>query len=149
MDVEDVKDADPQWSNMCCTQGRGMMEDRVRDEDHTASHLSVDVVSSHRESNKHSNSEARKFSNGTKIYISVDSHQTESNDFKQHQTPWIILIITSVLLNVLLTIAVIGLVKGCLKATRRSKDTSEKPQSTTAAQNTNDPQYAEINFTKC
>ncbi|KAL1251028.1 hypothetical protein QQF64_018824 [Cirrhinus molitorella] len=96
-------------------------------------------------------SEARKFSNGTKIYISdsVDSHQTESNDFKQHQTPWIILIITSVLLNVLLTIAVIGLVKGCLKATRRSKDTSEKPQSTTAAQNTNDPQYAEINFTKC
>ncbi|KAI2646297.1 Ig kappa chain V-II region 17S29.1 [Labeo rohita] len=77
-------------------------------------------------------SEAQKFSNGTKIYISdsVDSNQKL----------WTILIITSVLLNVLLIVAVIGLVKCCLDATRRSKDTSEKPQSTTAAQNTNDPQ---------
>ncbi len=35
--------------------------------------------------------------------------------------------------------AVSGLVKCCLDATRRSQNTSEKPQSTTAAQNTNDP----------
>ncbi|KAF4097935.1 hypothetical protein G5714_021943 [Onychostoma macrolepis] len=178
------------------------------DEDHTASHLSVDVVSSRRECNKHSNtnhqilqcfilrtysstnegakyensifklkysvktnshlfirnistdelgvyycvktSEPLKFSNGTKIYISylVHRNQTESNDAPQHETRWRNLIITSVLFNVLLIIAVIGLVKCCLDATRRSKNTSEKPQSTTAAQNTNDLQYAEVDFSK-
>uniref|UniRef100_A0A9J8C5Q7 Ig-like domain-containing protein n=1 Tax=Cyprinus carpio carpio TaxID=630221 RepID=A0A9J8C5Q7_CYPCA len=93
-------------------------------------------------------SEPRKFSNGIRIYItdSVHRNQTES----QQETPWRNLtIITSVLLNVLLIIALIGLVKCCLDATRRSKNTSEKPQSTTAAQNTNDPQYADIDFSKC
>ncbi|XP_042568064.1 uncharacterized protein LOC122134455 isoform X2 [Cyprinus carpio] len=92
-------------------------------------------------------SEPRKFSNGTRIYFtdSVHRNQTES----QQETPWRNLTITSVLLNVLLIIAVIGLVKCCLDATRRSKNTSEKPQSTTAAQNTNDPQYADIDFSKC
>ncbi|RXN24380.1 immunoglobulin iota chain [Labeo rohita] len=54
---------------------------------------------------------------------------------------------TEGLLNITVTLGA-GLVKCCLDATRRSKDTSEKPQSTTAAQNTNDPQYAEVHFIK-
>ncbi|XP_016326355.1 uncharacterized protein LOC107676346 [Sinocyclocheilus anshuiensis] len=95
-------------------------------------------------------SEPLKFSNGTNVYISDSVHrnETESHDAPQHETPWRNLTITSVLFNVLLIIAVIGLVKSCLDATRRSKNTSEKPQSTTAAQNTNDPQYADIDFSK-
>uniref|UniRef100_A0A8C2FXJ2 Ig-like domain-containing protein n=1 Tax=Cyprinus carpio TaxID=7962 RepID=A0A8C2FXJ2_CYPCA len=95
-------------------------------------------------------SEPQKFSNGTKIYITdaVHKNKTESNAAPQHETPWRNLTIISVLFNVLLIIALIGLVKCCLDATRRSKNTSEKPQSTTAAQNTNDPQYAEIDFSK-
>ncbi|KAK7137288.1 hypothetical protein R3I93_017390 [Phoxinus phoxinus] len=95
-----------------------------------------------------------KFSNGTKIYISdfvhkniTDSvHRNQTDDAPQHQI-WRNMTIISILINVLLTIAVIGLVKSCI-ATRRSKNTSEKPQSTTAAQYTNDPQYAEVDFAK-
>ncbi|XP_050950041.1 uncharacterized protein LOC127153139 [Labeo rohita] len=97
-------------------------------------------------------SEPRKFSNGTKIDIrdsdqknitdSVHRNQTDSNDCPQQQTPWTIPMITSVLLNALLIIAVIGLVKSCRDTTKTSKKSSEKPQ------NTNDPQYAEIDFSK-
>ncbi|XP_067254625.1 uncharacterized protein [Chanodichthys erythropterus] len=93
-------------------------------------------------------SEPQKFSNGTKIYINdfvqkniTDSvHRNQTDDASQHQIPWKTLTITSVLMNVLLTIAVIGLVKSCLHATRRSKNTSVDPQSTAAAQ------YAEIDL---
>ncbi|KAI2650214.1 Ig kappa chain V-III region [Labeo rohita] len=55
-------------------------------------------------------SEPQKFSNGTKIYItdSVHMNQTETNDAPQQQTPWSFVTITSVLLNVLLIIALIG-----------------------------------------
>ncbi|KAG1927249.1 butyrophilin-like protein [Pimephales promelas] len=101
-------------------------------------------------------SEPPKISNGTKIYISdfvhnnitdsVDRNQTE--DASQRQIPWRNMTIIFILLNVLLIIAVIGLLKSCIDATRRSKNTSEKPQNTTEAQNTNDPQYAQVDFTK-
>ncbi|XP_051980220.1 uncharacterized protein LOC127641325 isoform X10 [Xyrauchen texanus] len=89
-----------------------------------------------------------KFSSGTKIYITdfVYMNQTDSDDCLQHQTLWNSLTITSVLLNAFLIIAVIGLVKICLDATGRDKNTSNKPQSTTAAQNSNDPQCAEIDL---
>ncbi|XP_051549572.1 uncharacterized protein LOC127438203 [Myxocyprinus asiaticus] len=89
-----------------------------------------------------------KFSNATIIYIAdfVYKNQTESDDSLQLQTSWNSLTITSVLLNAFLIIAVIGLVKICLDATRRLKKTSNKPQSTTAAQYSNDPQYAAISF---
>ncbi|XP_039528773.1 uncharacterized protein LOC120479965 isoform X1 [Pimephales promelas] len=89
-----------------------------------------------------------KISNGTKIYISDSVHRNQTEDAPQQQIPWRNMTIISVLLNVLLIIAVIGLLKSCIDATRRSKNTSEKPQNTTKAQNTNDPQYAEIYFTK-
>ncbi|XP_077083084.1 uncharacterized protein LOC143736247 [Siphateles boraxobius] len=92
-------------------------------------------------------SEPLKFNNGTKIYIS-DFVQKNITDAPQHQISWRnMTIIISVLLNVLLIIAVIGLVKSCIDATRRSKNTSKKPQNT-ATQNTNDPQYAEVDFAK-
>ncbi|XP_039528782.1 uncharacterized protein LOC120479968 isoform X5 [Pimephales promelas] len=69
-------------------------------------------------------SEPLKFNNGTKIYIS---------DAPQQQIPWRnMTIIISVLLNVLLIIALIGVVKNCLHA--KSKNSSEKPPSTTVAQ---------------
>ncbi|XP_039528774.1 uncharacterized protein LOC120479965 isoform X2 [Pimephales promelas] len=93
-------------------------------------------------------SEPLKFNNGTKIYISDSVHRNQTEDAPQQQIPWRNMTIISVLLNVLLIIAVIGLLKSCIDATRRSKNTSEKPQNTTKAQNTNDPQYAEIYFTK-
>ncbi|XP_039528779.1 uncharacterized protein LOC120479968 isoform X2 [Pimephales promelas] len=77
-------------------------------------------------------SEPPKISNGTKIYISdsVDRNQTE--DAPQQQIPWRNMTILSVLLNVLLIIALIGVVKNCLHA--KSKNSSEKPPSTTVAQ---------------
>ncbi|CAM4654269.1 unnamed protein product [Leuciscus chuanchicus] len=79
-------------------------------------------------------SEPLKFNNGTKIYISDFVHKNIT-DAPQHQIPWRnMTIIISVLLNVLLTIALIGVVKNCLHATRRSKNNSENPQSTTPAQ---------------
>ncbi|KAK7127113.1 hypothetical protein R3I94_018338 [Phoxinus phoxinus] len=91
-------------------------------------------------------SEPLKFSNGTKIYISdfvhkniTDSvHRNQTDDAPQHQIWRNMTIIISVLLNVLMTIALIGVVMNCLHATRRSKNSSEKPPSTTAAQ------YAEV-----
>uniref|UniRef100_A0A671QCK4 Ig-like domain-containing protein n=2 Tax=Sinocyclocheilus anshuiensis TaxID=1608454 RepID=A0A671QCK4_9TELE len=98
-------------------------------------------------------SEPLKFSNGTNIYISdcfhknltSESHESESHDAPQHQILWRNLTIASVLLNVLLTIALIGLRKSYLH-TRRFKNSSENPQSTTAAQYLNDSQYAEVDF---
>ncbi|KAI2646296.1 Ig kappa chain V-III region [Labeo rohita] len=89
-------------------------------------------------------SEPQKFSNSTKIYISdlVHRNQTESNGCPQHQKPWRNLtIITSVLLNVLMIIALIGLLKRNIKATGRSKNY-------TAAKNSNNLQvrYA---FSNC
>ncbi|XP_016414048.1 uncharacterized protein LOC107744751 [Sinocyclocheilus rhinocerous] len=90
-------------------------------------------------------SEPLKFSNGTKIYISdsVHKNQTESNDAPQHETPWRNLtIITSALLNVLLIIALIGLLKSYIDVTGRSKNC-------TAAQNSNNPKCAEIDFSMC
>ncbi|XP_059399775.1 uncharacterized protein LOC132131710 [Carassius carassius] len=85
-------------------------------------------------------SEPQKFSNGTKIYISnsVYRNQTESKDAPQQETPWRNLtIITSVLLNVLLIIALIGLVKSNTDATGRCKNDS------------NNLQCAEIDFSMC
>uniref|UniRef100_A0A9J8AKI1 Ig-like domain-containing protein n=2 Tax=Cyprinus carpio carpio TaxID=630221 RepID=A0A9J8AKI1_CYPCA len=79
-------------------------------------------------------SEPQKFSNGTKIYIN-ESHETE----------WSSLTITSLLLNVLLIIALIGLGKYYLQA-RRFKNSSEIPQSTTSAQYSNDIQYAAVDL---
>ncbi|XP_026092069.1 uncharacterized protein LOC113065100 [Carassius auratus] len=85
-------------------------------------------------------SEPQKFSNGTKINIS------ESNDALEQETPWRILtIITSVLLNVLLITALIGLGKKYLQA-RRFKNNSENPQSTTVAQYSTDSMYAMVDF---
>ncbi|XP_056116579.1 uncharacterized protein LOC130093962 isoform X2 [Rhinichthys klamathensis goyatoka] len=84
-------------------------------------------------------SEPLKFNNGTKIYISDSVHRNQTDDAPQHQIPWRnMTIFISVLLNVLLTIALISVVKNCLHATRTSKNSSEKPPSTTAAQ------YAEV-----
>ncbi|XP_056116911.1 uncharacterized protein LOC130094592 [Rhinichthys klamathensis goyatoka] len=80
-------------------------------------------------------SEPLKFNNGTKIYISDSVHRNQTDDAPQHQIPWRnMTIIISVLLNVLLIIALIGVVKNCRHATRTSKNSSEKPPSTTAAQ---------------
>ncbi|XP_026091208.1 uncharacterized protein LOC113064571 [Carassius auratus] len=73
-------------------------------------------------------SEPQKFSNGTKIYISesVYRNQTESHDAPEQETPWRNLtIITSVLLNVLLIIALIGLVKSYTDVPGRSKNYTE------------------------
>ncbi|XP_050959155.1 uncharacterized protein LOC127160560 [Labeo rohita] len=94
-------------------------------------------------------SEPQKFSNGTKIYISesVQRNQTlecKQNDASQHNKSWrnlMIIIISSALLNVLLTITLIGLVTRYLHATRKCKN---NPQTTTAAQYSEDTQYAEI-----
>ncbi|XP_042568061.1 uncharacterized protein LOC109045643 isoform X2 [Cyprinus carpio] len=83
-------------------------------------------------------SEPHKFSNGTRIYItdSVHENQTES----QQETPWRNLtIITSVLLNVLLIFALIGLVKSYTDVPGTSKNY-------TAAKNPNNPKCAEIDF---
>ncbi|XP_052394456.1 uncharacterized protein LOC127942637 [Carassius gibelio] len=91
-------------------------------------------------------SEPQKFSNGTKIYISDSVYRNQTA--LEQEIQWRNLTITSVLFNVLLIIAFIGLLKCCLDASRRSKNTSEKPQSTTAAQYTNDPQYADIDYSK-
>ncbi|XP_016383515.1 uncharacterized protein LOC107720350 [Sinocyclocheilus rhinocerous] len=88
-------------------------------------------------------SEPLKFSNGTKIYISDSVHENQTES--QHETPWRNLTITSVLLNVLLIIALIGLGKSYLQA-KRLKNSSENPQSITAAQYLNDSQYAEVDF---
>ncbi|KAK2907193.1 hypothetical protein Q8A67_006178 [Cirrhinus molitorella] len=75
-------------------------------------------------------SEPLKFSNGTKIYISDLDHrnQKESHDTPQHEIPRSnLIIITSVLLNVLLIIALIGLLKRHIDVTERSKnDTAAK-----------------------
>ncbi|XP_016346204.1 uncharacterized protein LOC107691889 [Sinocyclocheilus anshuiensis] len=90
-------------------------------------------------------SEPQKFSNGTKIYISNSVHrnQTESHDCSQHETQWRNLpIITSVLLNVLLIIALIGMVKSYINVTGRSMNY-------TAAKNSNNLQCAEIDFSMC
>ncbi|XP_039528755.1 uncharacterized protein LOC120479943 isoform X3 [Pimephales promelas] len=91
-------------------------------------------------------SEPLKFNNGTKIYISdfvqknitdsVDMNQTE--DAPQQQIPWRNMTILSVLLNVLLIIALIGLMKILIDATGKS-----------AAQNSNNPQCAEDDFFMC
>ncbi|XP_052394413.1 uncharacterized protein LOC127942620 [Carassius gibelio] len=78
-------------------------------------------------------SEPQKFSNGTKINIS------------EQETPWRILTITSLLLNVLLITALIGLGKKYLQA-RRFKNNSENPQSTTVAQYSTDSMYATVDF---
>ncbi|XP_056116570.1 uncharacterized protein LOC130093840 isoform X1 [Rhinichthys klamathensis goyatoka] len=89
-------------------------------------------------------SEPLKFNNGTKIYISdfvhnniTDSvHRNQTDDAPQHQIPWRnMTIFISVLLNVLLIIALIGLVKRFIDATGKS-----------AAQNSNNPQCAEVDF---
>ncbi|XP_052395677.1 uncharacterized protein LOC127943344 isoform X8 [Carassius gibelio] len=77
-------------------------------------------------------SEPQKFSNGTKIYIS------DQNAAPEQETPWRNLtIITSVLLNVLLIIALIGLVKSKTDATGKCKNYS------------NNLQCAEIDFSMC
>ncbi|XP_052395679.1 uncharacterized protein LOC127943344 isoform X10 [Carassius gibelio] len=77
-------------------------------------------------------SETQKFSNGTKIYIS------DQNAAPEQETPWRNLtIITSVLLNVLLIIALIGLVKSKTDATGKCKNYS------------NNLQCAEIDFSMC
>ncbi|XP_058617178.1 uncharacterized protein LOC131530758 [Onychostoma macrolepis] len=92
-------------------------------------------------------SEPQKFSNGTKIYISdsVHGNQTESCDDPQPAIPWRNLTITSALFNVLLIIALIGLGNRYLQS-RRLKNISENPQSTTAAQYSVDSQYAAVDF---
>ncbi|XP_077083081.1 uncharacterized protein LOC143736244 isoform X2 [Siphateles boraxobius] len=91
-------------------------------------------------------SEPLKFNNGTKIYISdfvqkniTDSvHRNQTDDATQHQISWRnMTIIISVLLNVLLIIALIVVLMN-LHATRRSKNSSENPPSTT------ETQYAEV-----
>ncbi|KAK2907197.1 hypothetical protein Q8A67_006182 [Cirrhinus molitorella] len=97
-------------------------------------------------------SEPRKFSNGTKIYISdfvkknitdsVHRNQKESDDAPQQQTPWRTVTITSVLLNVLLIIAMIGMVKSYIDVTGRSKND-------TAAKNSSNLQCDEIDFSIC
>ncbi|XP_050961135.1 uncharacterized protein LOC127162385 [Labeo rohita] len=97
-------------------------------------------------------SEPRKFSNGTKIYISdfvqknitdsVHRNQTESDDAPQQQTPWRTVTITSVLLNVLLIIALIGLVKSYIDVTGRFKKY-------TAGQISNNLQCAEVDLLMC
>uniref|UniRef100_A0A8C1KDD9 Ig-like domain-containing protein n=1 Tax=Cyprinus carpio TaxID=7962 RepID=A0A8C1KDD9_CYPCA len=65
-------------------------------------------------------SEPRKFSNGTKIYI------TESHDAPQPQKSWrnliIFIIISSVLLTSSVIIAVIGLIKSCTNSSRGCKE---------------------------
>ncbi|XP_043079419.1 uncharacterized protein LOC122327837 [Puntigrus tetrazona] len=69
-----------------------------------------------------------KFSNGTRIYIndSVLKNQTESDGAPQHEAEWRDLtIITCVLINVLLIIALMCLLKSYGDVTRRSKDVSE------------------------
>ncbi|XP_067252949.1 uncharacterized protein [Chanodichthys erythropterus] len=91
-------------------------------------------------------SEPQKFSNGTKIYISdfvqkniTDSvHRNQTDDASQHQIPWKTLTITSVVIIVLLTIALIGMVKSYLDAAGKSP-----------AQNSNNPQRAKIDFSMC
>ncbi|XP_077083082.1 uncharacterized protein LOC143736244 isoform X3 [Siphateles boraxobius] len=92
-------------------------------------------------------SEPLKFNNGTKIYISdfvqkniTDSvHRNQTDDATQHQISWRnMTIIISVLLNVLLIIALIGMVKSFIDATGKS-----------AAQNSNNPQCAEVDFFMC
>ncbi|XP_056116571.1 uncharacterized protein LOC130093840 isoform X2 [Rhinichthys klamathensis goyatoka] len=81
-------------------------------------------------------SEPLKFNNGTKIYISDSVHRNQTDDAPQHQIPWRnMTIFISVLLNVLLIIALIGLVKRFIDATGKS-----------AAQNSNNPQCAEVDF---
>uniref|UniRef100_A0A8C1HY73 Ig-like domain-containing protein n=1 Tax=Cyprinus carpio carpio TaxID=630221 RepID=A0A8C1HY73_CYPCA len=90
-------------------------------------------------------SEPQKFSNGTKIYINdlVHKNQTESHDCSQHETQWRNLtIITSVLMNMLLIIALIGMVKSYIDATRTSANYTE-------AKNSNNQQCAEIDFSMC
>ncbi|XP_043079443.1 uncharacterized protein LOC122327852 [Puntigrus tetrazona] len=89
-------------------------------------------------------SEPLKFSNGTRIYIndSVPENQRDCDDDPHHETQWRNLAITSVLINGILIIAVIGLAKVYLDVTKRSKKTSEKPE------NINDLQYAEVDFSK-
>ncbi|XP_050961332.1 uncharacterized protein LOC127162580 [Labeo rohita] len=97
-------------------------------------------------------SEPQKFSNGTKIYIS-DSDQRnqtsklEPHDASQHRKSWrnlIIIIISSALLNVLLTITLIGLVTRYLHVTRKCKNISNNPQTSTGAQHSEDTQFAAI-----
>ncbi|XP_039528754.1 uncharacterized protein LOC120479943 isoform X2 [Pimephales promelas] len=92
-------------------------------------------------------SEPLKFNNGIKIYISdvvqkniTDSvHMNQTEDAPQQQIPWRnMTIIISVLLNVLLIIALIGLLKILIDATGKS-----------AAQNSNNPQCAEDDFFMC
>ncbi|KAK7137289.1 hypothetical protein R3I93_017391 [Phoxinus phoxinus] len=91
-------------------------------------------------------SEPLKFSNGTKIYISdfvhkniTDSvHRNQTDDAPQHQISWRNMTIIFILLNVLLTIALIGMVKIFIDATGKS-----------AAQNSNNPQCAEVDFSMC
>ncbi|KAK9967776.1 hypothetical protein ABG768_002144 [Culter alburnus] len=83
-------------------------------------------------------SEPQKFSGGTKIYISDSVHRNQTDDAPQHQIPWKTLAITSVLIIVLLTIALIGMVKSYLDAAGKSP-----------AQNSNNPQRAEIDFSMC
>ncbi|KAK2907198.1 hypothetical protein Q8A67_006183 [Cirrhinus molitorella] len=82
-------------------------------------------------------SEPLKFSNGTEIYITV------SNDASQYEIPWSNLtIITSVLLNVLLIIALTGMVKSYIDITGRTKNN-------TVAQNSNNSKCAEVDLFMC
>ncbi|KAI2645527.1 Ig kappa chain V-V region T1 [Labeo rohita] len=102
-------------------------------------------------------SEPLKFSNGTKIYISESVQRNQTAEFKPHDASqynksWrnlMIIIISSALLNVLLTITLIGLVIRYLHATRKCKNISNNPQTTTAAQHSEDTQYAEIDYPIC
>ncbi|KAK2907196.1 hypothetical protein Q8A67_006181 [Cirrhinus molitorella] len=92
-------------------------------------------------------SEPQKLSNGTKIYISDCVHKNIPDSVQRNQTesddaPWRTVTITSVLLNVLLIIALIGMVKSYIDVTGRSK-------SNTAAQNSNNPKCAEIDLLVC
>ncbi|XP_043079706.1 uncharacterized protein LOC122328063 [Puntigrus tetrazona] len=88
-------------------------------------------------------SEPLKFSNGTRIYINDTVHEspTESCSASQQEIPWIWrnLTITSLLFNVLLIVALIG--KSYLQSRRLNK-TSADPQSTTAAQYSNNSHYS-------
>ncbi|XP_067271005.1 uncharacterized protein [Pseudorasbora parva] len=68
-------------------------------------------------------SEPLKFNNGTKIYISDSVLRNQTDEAPQHQMPWKDLtFFLSVLLNVLLIVALIGIVKRYTDATPNSNN---------------------------